>query len=136
MLIEKLRADKMTAFKNKDQFKKDLLSTLIAEACKQDKEPNDASVISTIKKFIHNLDFTLAIPTISDEKEKSLKQEIRVLESYLPVQMTEDEVRNEIAFVLERGLNTVQLIMGWFKTKYDGQYDGKMVSRIVKDILE
>jgi len=136
MLIEKIRADRMAAFKIKDQFTKDLLGTLIGEACRVQKEPDDASVISTIKKFIHNIDFTLVVPNITDDQSNQLKAELKMLMTYLPTQMTEDEVRNEISFVLEQGLNTVAMIMGWFKKKYDGLYDARMLSRIVKDILE
>lgn len=136
LLIEQLKADKMTAFKNKDELKKNLLNTLIAESCREEKIPSDIAVLATIKKFIHNADFTLTVPSISDEQIKHLKQEISILESYLPYQMTEAEIRNELAFVLENGLNTVGLVMGWFKSQYPGQYDAKMVSRIVKSVLE
>ena len=54
MLFEKLKNDRITAFKLKENIKKDLLGCVIGESSKDNKNPEDSKVISVIKKFIDN----------------------------------------------------------------------------------
>ena len=63
--------------------------------------------------------------------------EMAIMEEYLPKQMTEDEIRKVIMGLMVRSdvQYNMGLVMKYFKENYSGQYDGKMVSIIAKEIL-
>ena len=63
--------------------------------------------------------------------------EMAIMEEYLPKQMTEEEIRKVIMGLMVRSdvQYNMGLVMKYFKENYSGQYDGKMVSIIAKEIL-
>lgn len=135
MLFELIKKDRIQAMKDKDTLKRDLLGTLIGEASKQVKDPTDESVTSTIKKFIKNDEDTIKL--ISDNEAISiLNKEITILESYLPKQLTEKEIIEEIS-VLIFGHQKFALkdVMTHFKDNFSGKYDGSVVSRVAKELI-
>ena len=63
--------------------------------------------------------------------------EMSVMEDYLPKQLSEQDIRNIITN-LKANSNTscnMGIIMKYFKENYSGQYDGKTVSIIAKELL-
>jgi uncharacterized protein YqeY len=129
-LIEQIKADRMVAFKNQEHIKKNILGCLIAESSKESKDPSDEKILSTIKKFI---DGSKEIQAATSEGSNEFFQAVReeeILSEYRPSQLTEDEVRVIIKHLGEMDLKG---IMAHFKTYHAGQYDGKMVSTIVKE---
>ena len=63
------------------------------------------------------------------ETQNRLKLENEFLETYLPKMLTEAEVK----FIIDdTGLNDLAIGMKYFKQQYNGQYDGKMVSELLK----
>jgi uncharacterized protein YqeY len=74
------------------------------------------------------------------EATNSLSEtELNILNSYLPKQMGIDEVKQVIIdFVVNNGISSPKemgKVMSYLKSGYDGQYDGKMASTIIKEIL-
>lgn len=135
-LIEQIRADRMVAFKAKENIKKNILGCLISESCKENKEPADEVVLAKIKKFIEGAKEIQEVSEVGSYDYFQANVEIEVLDQYRPKQMTEDEVRTEItACLLLSGKNLPQ-IMQFFKNNLAGRYDGKMVSTIAKELLE
>lgn len=135
MLIEQLKTERIEAMKAKDTIKKDLLGTLIAEASKEDKVPSDEKVIATIKKFIKNTtELMVSCKGYQDKFDSMMKanDELKILESYLPAQLDEDTIRK--IFSLNTFAN-VGKAMGYFKANYSGQYDGALVSKIAKELI-
>ena len=63
--------------------------------------------------------------------------EMEVMNEYLPKQLSETDIRNIISDLVINSANSLNmgLVMKFFKEKYSGQYDGKMVSTIAKEIL-
>ena len=138
-LITKIKAEQITARKNRNAPMAALLTTLIGEAEMVGKnagrEVLDAEVIATIKKFIKNIDETIKALGAKDERARSAMDEKVVLEHFLPKQMTEAELRSYVQeIVLTEGANMGK-IMGVLKSRFDGQYDGKMASSVVKAVL-
>jgi uncharacterized protein YqeY len=138
-LIEQIRADRMVAFKAKENIKKNILGCLISESCKENKEPEDVKVLAVIKKFIEN---AKEIQDAADEKAYEFfqaTQEIDILETYRPKQLTAEEIRNIIKIQndnLKEACGeeiSMPSIMKYFKTNYDNQYDGKLLSQIAKE---
>lgn len=67
------------------------------------------------------------------------QQELEILQTYMPEQMSEEEVRKLVdEAVSESGASTIQdmgKIMGILMPKVKGKADGKMVSNLVKQAL-
>lgn len=121
------------AKKNKETVKANLLSTLYAEIFTQSKNGKEMTAddeIKIIRKFIKNADETLSFP-ISDEAKQKLEEEKRILEAYLPQQLSKDEIDTIVHKMISEG-KTMKEIMPFFKENYNGRYDGKAVSEAVK----
>ena len=62
---------------------------------------------------------------------------LRVLESYLPQQLSEDEVRDmvteSIAAVQATSVKDMGKVMKYIMPKLQGQADGKLVNQLVKE---
>lgn len=139
-LIATIKAEQIAARKNRNTAMASLLTTLIGEAEMVGKnagcEVNDAEVVATLKKFIKNIDSTLEVLPGNVERiaEKAL------YERYLPSQMTEEAltaVVTEIVAYYENAGDAANVgsVMKVLKSKFDGQYDGKMASSVIKAAL-
>jgi hypothetical protein len=66
-------------------------------------------------------------------KMRATDREIEILTSYLPKQMTEDELREAVStFKAANPDANMGVIMAHLKTNFAGLYDGKMASQIAK----
>jgi uncharacterized protein len=143
MLIERLREDRLKAMKSRDEKKKNLLGVLIADACKDEKQPDDTTVIRFVKKFIENAKENLLVLEkgggAAGGKEDA-QREIDILTDYLPTQLTGDSLAAAIRRVmmleaieaLPPNMGKVMKAMG---VHHAGEYDGKEASELVKGIL-
>ena len=63
--------------------------------------------------------------------------EMNVMEEYLPKQLSEQDIRDIIfgRIVQSDVPCNMGIVMKYFKENYSGQYDGKMVSTIAKEML-
>lgn len=127
-LIEQINADFMTAYKAsiKDESKKidkNFLGLLKSEVTKDSKNPEDKDVISKIKSMIKGAASTNSLSEL----------ELSILNNYLPKQLSEVELDDIISSYLQEneGVN-MGTIMGYLKSNYSGQYDGKVASTVVK----
>jgi uncharacterized protein YqeY len=135
-LFNLIKEERIAALKQKLDVKKNILGVLIGEASKNDKEPSDAVIISTIKKFINNIDITLAHldPTSKTYAENSLQKDF--LSSYLPKQLPEEELKTIISdFMWHETTTEVGKIQKYLKENYAGLYDGKVVNILIKEII-
>ena len=69
------------------------------------------------------------------------KKKNEILESYLPRQLTEEEIKTAIESILtEKGLEPVKksqgVVMKEIMAKYKGQTDGKTVNKVLSTILK
>jgi uncharacterized protein YqeY len=125
-LIEKINADFMLAYKNKDMEVKDFLGVLKTEVTRETKTPNDAQVVAKIKSMIKNAEATNSLSEF----------ELEILNRYLPKQMTDAELTEVVkGFVTENPTINMGGVMSHLKANFDGLYDGKSASQIVKSIL-
>lgn len=133
MLIEKIRKDMQQAKIAKETVKANLLSTLYAEIFTQSKsgrEMTEDDEMKIIRKFIKNADETLSFQ-VTDEVKAKLNEEKTILSSYLPAQLSKEEIENIVSALVAEGKGMKE-IMPFFKEKYNGLYDGKTVSEAVK----
>lgn len=137
-LKEKISAEYIEAFKSKNTIKKNLLGVVKGEITTQEKNAmienlSDPEIIKILNKLAKGLRENI------QSGDEGAKVELAVVESYLPKQMSESEVRVAISQVLtETGASNpseMGKVMSAFNAKYAGQADGKMVSIIVKELL-
>lgn len=135
-MIEQIKADRIVAFKAKENIKKNLLGCLIGDSTKEDKEPSDLVVLSYIKKFIDGAKIVQKNTEPSDYEYYKASIEIEILESYRPKQMTEEEIITIITAIKVSGDTNLGIIMKYFKDSFPNLYDGAVVSKIAKEILK
>ena len=93
--------------------------------------PSEDQIYGVLKKLYDGAEFCAA----KDLSEES-KVEYAYLKDYIKKQMTETDIRFEIEdLMLSKGCN-IGMIMKHFKEWYPGQYDGKLVSQIAKEMLK
>lgn len=89
-----------------------------------------------IQKFVKNNNQT--IESVGDNLAviTKLQDENHLLESYLPKQLTDEQLHNIVeSFVRGHQNPNMGVVMQHLKSFYNGRYDGKQASFIVKDIL-
>jgi len=145
-LIKQIQADYLAARYAKETLKTNLLSTLLGEAqtIGKDAGNRDATndeTITVIKKFIKNAEATTQAALASAQinmmhKVQTAANEIEILYAYLPPQLDIEKVEALTrAFVAENTATTLGGVMAFFKAEYAGQYDGKTLSTVAKEML-
>ena len=142
---EQLYTEMKEAMKAKDQQKVLLLRGLISNiknaTVNDGKEITDDAVLSAIKKTLKELDqsaesFNKAGRTSEVNK---INQDRLYLQEFLPKQASEDEVKSAIDDVLsELGVSSKKdmgKVMKAVMAKLGGAADGKMVSKLVMQVL-
>lgn len=143
MLIERMKEDRLKALKSRDEKTKNLLGVLIADACKDEKQPDDTTVIRFVKKFIENAKDNLAVLEKgggATAGKEDAQQEIAILTEYLPAQLTSDALKEAIRQTLtlegiEPQPSNMGKVMKALGIHFAGQYDGKEASEMVKAVL-
>ncbi|MBQ1354918.1 MAG: GatB/YqeY domain-containing protein [Solobacterium sp.] len=144
-LLTQLRKENMQAMKDKDTLKKGVLSLLISAIALGEKEKGETlskeDELTYVQKELKQTKETLAeTPADRTDLIAETEKKIAILESYLPQQMSEAEIKAAIeAIMQEKGLEPVKkaqgVIMKEMMEKYKGQTDGKTVNKVLAGIL-
>ena len=147
MLLDTLKADQLTARKQKNEVATSLLTTLYSEAVnfgknKANRPSTDDEVVSVIKKFIKSANENKDIYTKSNNVDRIqiIEQELAILNSYLPQGVTPEEVKAAILEIitqlnLEKNPSSMGKIMKELKVRFGSTLDGAVASAIIKEIL-
>lgn len=123
---EQINIDLKEAMLSKNESVKSILRVLIGEMNRVDKVVSDEKVTSIIKKMCENA------------KMVGNLDEITILEKYLPKQLSEDDLKKIITALVAENSFTIKdmgKIMSSLKEKYNGQYDGKIASSLIKTLV-
>lgn len=138
--IKQIQKEKLTAMKTKDTAKVSTLNLLIAEIEKEMKltgatELTEDQVITVINRQIKKLEKEIeAYIAVGRGTEKQEYEKI-VLYSYLPRQLTEDELRAEVKKAIGLTMNgKIKNPMQYLSKELKGKADMKLVSQIVKEL--
>lgn len=144
-LLIKLRKDNMQAMKEKDTIKKGVLSLVIASIALAEKENNvtldEADELTYVQKELKQVRDSLAqTPSNREDLIAQEKQKIAILESYLPKQMDEEQIKEAILKIidennLEKSKKSQGVIMKTMMADYKGLVDGKLVNKVLGEIL-
>ncbi|HSA33854.1 MAG TPA: GatB/YqeY domain-containing protein [bacterium] len=143
-MLAKIRKDLFEAKKAHDLVRSNLLSTLLGEAMAVGKnagnrETTPEEVMQIIRKFMKNIDETIAILTGDGKPCDKEKAEKAILEGYLPKQLTPEELAKAIEEIVatlpEKSPKAMGQVMAKLKELHAGRYDGKLASQLVKEKL-
>ena len=93
------------------------------------RETTDQEVVAVVKKFIKNIDETIAALTTRNQDAGSFLAERAVLEKFLPLQLTELALEH-----IAKQHKSMPEFMKFLKETHAGQYDGKLASIVAKKI--
>jgi len=144
-LNEKLTADLKVAMKEKNKVKKDVI-IMIRSDIKQwevDKrqDVSDEDVIQIISKQVKQRKDSIEDFEKSGREDlvEQNRKEIEILHSYLPTQLTEEEIRGIVKEAIEKvqpkSKSDMGKIMGMVMPQVKGRGDGKLVNKIVNEEL-
>ncbi len=106
MLESKIQSDTLMAMKNSDKFKVSVLrmlkSAIQAEKINAKNELTDENIIAIIKKQVkQRSDSILEYEKYNrPDMVATLKQEIKILEEYLPKQLSEEETKEAVKKIM------------------------------------
>ncbi|MDD3375378.1 MAG: GatB/YqeY domain-containing protein [Candidatus Omnitrophica bacterium] len=146
MLEQQISKDYIQAMKARDSFKSSVLSFLRAQLKnvlidKKIDQLEDQEVIAIIKKQIKQRQDSIAQfeqGNRQDLAEKE-KKELEILRSYLPEEMSDQEVKKIIAEVIQEtgaaSMKDMGAVMKAVGLKIQGRADNKLVSNLVRESL-
>lgn len=145
-LLTQLRKENMQAMKDHDTVKKGVLSLVISSIALAEKEggkvlTKDEELTYVQRELKQTREALAETPASRQDLIDETNRKIAILESYLPKQMSEDEIRAAIEKIMaENNLEPVKksqgVIMKSMMAQYKGKIDGKMVSKILGAILK
>ena len=132
MIKEQINKDYMTAFKSKNTVAKNLLSVVKGEIQTQEKNTgvenmSDEDVLKILTKTSKSLKEMVATGN------EQAKEELEIIESYLPKQMSREEVTGKVTELVNSGITNIGAIMKEFASL---PADKKMVSEAIKEIVK
>lgn len=145
-LAEKISVDVKNALKSGDKSRLSILRMIKSSIKNKEIEKSEAltdeETSAILRSFLKRANesieqFTIAGRADLVEKEK---EESEIIQNYLPRQLNEDQTReivsNAISEVGATGPGDMGKIMKAIMAKASGQVDGKLASKLVKEMLE
>ena len=142
MLKDKLKRDSTEALKNHDQKMVDTLRFLISLIDKKELslpvgEMTEAEEVRVLRKELKNKEESreMFVKGGRNDLVAQLDYEIEIVKSYLPAEITEDQIKKVVDEIIGGKENNFGLVMKEVMTKLGGEVEGSTVARIVKEKL-
>jgi hypothetical protein len=145
MLKEKLLEDLKTAMRDKDVTKKNTVQMVRAAILQVEKdkkiELDDNQVLETIAKEFKKRNDSLADYEKSGREDliAQIKEEMAVLEQYLPKKLSEEELTEKIKEIISKvgatSMKDMGAVMKEAKAELGVTADGRMINEVVKKLL-
>jgi len=144
-LLEQINSDLKQAMKAKEAETLSVLRMLIAairnkEITLRDNgsaELSDEQILAVINSEVKKRRDSVEAYLAGGRKELADKEssEIKILEKYLPEQMSDDELEKVVEEVIASGADNFGQVMGKVMARLKGRSNGNKVSEIVKKLL-
>lgn len=140
MLIDEIKSANIEAMKARDNTSRAVLSIVLTkyklqevELKSQGKEIGDAELLSIIQKVIKELEDEKAgyLKVNNQERADNVSKQMEVISSYLPKQLSEEEIKKIIDSLQDK---SVPSVMKHFKMNYAGQVDMSLVNRVLRSL--
>ena len=146
MIKDEIRNDLTKALKNREALKVSSLRMMLAELVHKEKEKGESIVDEAAVKVFYTMIKKREEAAVHykdagrEDAAQKEKEEIVIINSYLPPQLGEDEIREEakkvIAEVGVQDLKGLGKVMSILSKKLSGKASGREMSRIVKEEIE
>ena len=144
-LKDQLQADLKTAMKNKEKIRKSTITMIRAAVLQVEKdnmvELGDEEILGIIAKQLKQCRDSLAEfeKAQRDDLIQQAHTEIEVITSYLPAQLTADQIRVIVNETMQEtgaiDAKDMGKIMSVLMPKVKGRADGKLVNQVVRESL-
>ena len=145
-MIDTIRAEMVTAMKNKEKARKDSLSMLLSalknKAIDKREDLTEAEEAEVIKKEIKQTKETLELaPKDRTDVIEECTTRIAVYQEFAPAEMSAEEIRKNVEEVVKLlGIDTPTMkekgkIMKELMPRVKGKADGSLVNQIVGELL-
>ena len=142
----RIRQDLTAAMKAREVLRVSTLRLILSEIERKEKEKGLPAEQEAIIQILYTMikkrkeAIELFIKGNRQDLAEKEEKEIPIIESYLPQQMHEDEIRQEVlATIAELGVRSVKelgKVMGVLSKKLAGKAQGSAISSIVKEELQ
>ena len=131
--LELIKQDMLESRKVQNKVKSMLLGTLIAEICRDDKDPSEEKVQKSVSKFLKNIEKSIEIKRTSE-----LEYERTIIEAYVPVQLVSGDYMMAVDKVITDNSDKelTEKTIGWFVGRVMKEVGGKANPASVKSYLE
>ena len=134
----------ISAFKQKDTFLKNILGYILSELKNKKIELKkesleDKEVIAVLKRQKKKLDETLSLISGKEQEKRQVQKEIEVISSYLPQELSRDEVLKIVDSVIKdvgaESIKDMGKVMKTVLAEYADRIDTSLLSKLVKERL-
>lgn len=143
---EKISQDIKDAMKNRDTTRLSALRMILAELVNKEKEKGipvtDDQAVQVLQSMVRKRKDAIEQFRAAGRSDLADKEavEIAIIESYLPVQLSEDEVRTHVRHAIvelnAQSPKDMGKLMGMLTKRLAGRVSGSVLSTIVKDELQ
>jgi uncharacterized protein YqeY len=140
-LFDRLQGDLNAARKAQDKGATLLLSTILADVKNKRielrRDPTDEDVLDVLRKGIKRRRESVEMYDKGGRTDLADKEraEVAALETYLPAQASEDDIRAAVRAAIAGGATSMGPLMGRVNPQFKGRADGSVISRIAKEEL-
>ena len=145
-LENKVNKDLVAAMKSKNQaalrgIRAIKAALLLAKTAEGSKPLSEADEIRILQKLVKQRkdSYDIYIKGNREDLAKTEKEEIQVINQYLPEQASEDEIRSIVESVIQQtgaeSMRDMGKVMGIVNKQLAGKADGKTIAQVVKSIL-
>jgi uncharacterized protein YqeY len=142
----RISQDLKTAMKAKDALRVSTLRLMISEIERKEKEKGlavpEEAIIQILYSMIKKRKEAIELFLKGNRQDLADKEtnEIPIIESYLPKQLSEDEIRQEVLSAITelnaQSVKEVGKVMGVLSKKLAGKAQGSTISQIAKEELQ
>ncbi len=144
-LKERLTEDMKSALRNRETVKLGLVRMIRSQIKNREiakgNELSDEQVVEVVSSLIKSRREALEFAVKGDRKDlvAQAEEELEVLASYLPDQLSEEEIRSVVRDAIDQsgaaGPGDLGRIMGAVMPRVKGRADGRLVNDIVRECL-
>ena len=141
IINEAIKKAMLARDKNRLEPLRDIKSKLLLESTSGNGEVSEETALKICMK-LHKQRIETYELYISQNRDDLAQEELfqaKVIEEFLPIMLTEEEVRIEVlAVITQTGANSAQdmgKVMGILSSKLAGKVDGKIIALLVKEEL-
>jgi hypothetical protein len=140
-LLGRLQGDLVTSRKSGDKARTLLLGTILADVKNRGielrRDLTDDDVVEVIRRGIKRRRESVEMyrKGARDDLADKEQAEVMMLESYLPAQVSDDELRAAVRAAIAGGAASIGAVMGKVMPQFKGRAEGGTISAIVKEEL-